>query len=28
MGSLVAGPECIQPVSDDEIPRGDQLSLL
>jgi putative SOS response-associated peptidase YedK len=22
------GPECIQPVSDDEIPRGEQLSLL
>jgi len=22
------GPECIQPVSDDEIPRGGQLSLL
>jgi putative SOS response-associated peptidase YedK len=22
------GPECIQPVSDDEIPRGRQLSLL
>jgi putative SOS response-associated peptidase YedK len=22
------GPECIKPVSDDEIPRGGQLSLL
>jgi putative SOS response-associated peptidase YedK len=22
------GPECIQPVSDDDVPRGGQLSLL